>query len=180
MSQQRGIQNTENRGSKNKGEKLRTILDDSTKTIYGMNTSRYMSKDNFLLGDTAFITLDSSLTNIEKVSPDEKNQFTYQSLGNIGTPINNIFNYYPSTFSISSGINSLNYYYLVSSEAKFYDTKSPYIDLSLFFGGNGRSMVDFVFSRNINKNWNIVEKFASSEDKTMRVLGMKFPREGYN
>jgi nicotinamide mononucleotide adenylyltransferase len=31
----------------------------------------------------------------------------------------------------------------------------------------------------INKNWNIVEEFASSEDNTMRVLGMKFPREGY-
>jgi len=31
----------------------------------------------------------------------------------------------------------------------------------------------------INENWNIVEKFASSEDNTMRVLGMKFPREGY-
>ena len=31
----------------------------------------------------------------------------------------------------------------------------------------------------INKNWNIIEKFASSEDNTMRVLGMKFPREGY-
>ena len=31
----------------------------------------------------------------------------------------------------------------------------------------------------INKNWNIVEKFASSEDNTIRVLGMKFPREGY-
>tara|TARA_B110000014_G_scaffold157941_1_gene111061 strand:- start:362 stop:958 length:597 start_codon:yes stop_codon:yes gene_type:complete len=32
----------------------------------------------------------------------------------------------------------------------------------------------------INKNWNIVEKFALSEDTTMRVLGMKFPREGYS
>ena len=32
----------------------------------------------------------------------------------------------------------------------------------------------------IKKNWSIVEGFASSEDKTMRVLGMKFPREGYN
>ena len=32
----------------------------------------------------------------------------------------------------------------------------------------------------IKKNWKIVEDFASSEDKTMRVLGMKFPREGYN
>ena len=31
----------------------------------------------------------------------------------------------------------------------------------------------------IYKNWIIVEKFASSEDNTMRVLGMKFPREGY-
>ena len=32
----------------------------------------------------------------------------------------------------------------------------------------------------IRKNWSVVEGFASSEDKTMRVLGMKFPREGYN
>ena len=31
----------------------------------------------------------------------------------------------------------------------------------------------------INKKWDIVEKFASSEDNTTRVLGMKFPREGY-
>ncbi len=31
----------------------------------------------------------------------------------------------------------------------------------------------------IRENWNVVEKFASSEDNTMRILGMKFPREGY-
>ena len=31
----------------------------------------------------------------------------------------------------------------------------------------------------IRENWNVVEGFASSEDNTMRVLGMKFPREGY-
>ena len=31
----------------------------------------------------------------------------------------------------------------------------------------------------IKKNWAIVEKFASTEDNTMRVLGMKFPKEGY-
>ena len=31
----------------------------------------------------------------------------------------------------------------------------------------------------IRNNWDIVEGFASSEDNTMRVLGMKFPREGY-
>ena len=31
----------------------------------------------------------------------------------------------------------------------------------------------------IKKNWNIVEKFARIEDSTMRVMGMKFPKEGY-
>ena len=31
----------------------------------------------------------------------------------------------------------------------------------------------------IRENWDIVERFASLEDNTMRVLGMKFPREGY-
>jgi len=31
----------------------------------------------------------------------------------------------------------------------------------------------------IREKWNIVKGFASSEDNTMRVLGMKFPREGY-
>jgi hypothetical protein len=31
----------------------------------------------------------------------------------------------------------------------------------------------------IKKNWNIVDKFARTEDSTMRVMGMKFPKEGY-
>jgi len=32
----------------------------------------------------------------------------------------------------------------------------------------------------INENWETVEKFASVEDKTVRIAGMKFPKEGYN
>ena len=32
----------------------------------------------------------------------------------------------------------------------------------------------------IKDNWDIVTNFATSEDQTMRVAGMKFPKEGYN
>jgi hypothetical protein len=32
----------------------------------------------------------------------------------------------------------------------------------------------------IEENWNIVKKFAESEDKTTRILGMKFPKEGWS
>lgn len=31
----------------------------------------------------------------------------------------------------------------------------------------------------IEKNWEIVEKFSKIEDQTTRVVGMKFPKEGY-
>jgi hypothetical protein len=32
----------------------------------------------------------------------------------------------------------------------------------------------------IKNNWDIITNFATSEDQTMRVAGMKFPKEGYN
>lgn len=32
----------------------------------------------------------------------------------------------------------------------------------------------------IQDNWNIIEKFAKMEDLTTRVLGMKFPKEGWS
>jgi len=31
----------------------------------------------------------------------------------------------------------------------------------------------------IEENWNVVEKFAKIEDYTKRVIGMKFPKDGY-
>ena len=32
----------------------------------------------------------------------------------------------------------------------------------------------------INENWEIIKKFASESDMTIRIAGMKFPKEGYN
>ena len=32
----------------------------------------------------------------------------------------------------------------------------------------------------ITENWETVKKFASTEDHTMRIAGMKFPKEGYD
>jgi len=32
----------------------------------------------------------------------------------------------------------------------------------------------------MRNNWDVVKKFASEEDMTIRIAGMKFPKEGYN
>jgi hypothetical protein len=32
----------------------------------------------------------------------------------------------------------------------------------------------------ITRNWHVVEHFAAMKDNTKRVMGMKFPEEGYH
>ena len=174
FSQQRGGNAGQGQSGRQNKENLRTVLDDSTKTIYSMNTSKFMLKENLLRGDTIYQSLDSSLTNFEKVYDDEINIMTLQSLGNVGTPLYDIYNFYSDDFSLQSGLNSLDKYFFRSSTQKFYDTRSPLIDLSLFFGGNGRSIVDFVFSRNINENWNIgFDIHRISADKQIAAIKTK-------
>jgi hypothetical protein len=49
-------------------------------------------------------------------------------------------------------------------------------------GGSDESWRDKVpdqVANIIKKNWNIVDKFARIEDRTTRIMGMKFPKEGY-
>jgi len=49
--------------------------------------------------------------------------------------------------------------------------------------GNISSWEKFVpssIAKIINENWETVKKFASAEDMTTRIAGMKFPKEGYN
>ncbi len=45
--------------------------------------------------------------------------------------------------------------------------------------GEWRSMVPKRVVDIIERSWDVVEKFAQSEDSTTRVMGMKFPKEGY-
>ena len=73
------------------GLNQRTILDDTTKIIYGMKTTSFISKENFLLSDTLFLILDSTLNDIYDISIPEKNQFKYQNLGNLGSPVRIFF-----------------------------------------------------------------------------------------
>ena len=164
----------------------RTILDDSTKILYGMKSTSFISIENFHLSDTSFSTLDSTLNNIYDISIPEKNFFSYQNIGNLGSPVKSIFYRTSNSFNLQSGLSSLQPYINDISTSKFYDTKSPFIDLGLYFGGLGRSKVDFEFSRNINKNWNLtfaINRISSDKqigatknkgDKNIKSSSLKF------
>ena len=54
----------------------RTMLDDSSKVIYSVKTTKFILKKDFGDGDTVFVSPDSSLTNLEKLYRGNTNFYT--------------------------------------------------------------------------------------------------------
>ena len=166
-----------NTGEEEELNNKRTILDDSTYNVYNAKTTLYLEESNLINEDYSFKYLDTTLYNFELFDFPEKYNMKYQNLGNLGTALFDLQYDKPRDIKISSGFNAYFPYYENYKKIKFYDTKSPFIDLNLIFGGLGRSMVDFSFSRSINKNWNLgFDVHRITSDKQIGVTKSKGDR----
>ena len=57
--------------------------------------------------------------------------------------------------------------------------KSKMYDAALGKESNWKDDVPPQVAKIIEENWKIIENFAKDEDKTTRIAGMKFPKDGY-
>lgn len=130
------------------------IVDDTTKLVYGPETSKYTFERHLRDKDSTFFTIDTTLYGIENFEFIKKSSIEYQNLGTNGTALNPIQYVIPRTIGRSSGYQAYEPYLKKPEDFKYYDTKSPFMDLQVAFGALGRSSVDFSFSRNIKPNWN--------------------------
>lgn len=159
------------------------IVDDSTRNIYGPKTTQFIREENLLNNTGSYVTLDTSIYLFERFSEVDLSGRRYQDLGVMGTALFPIF-YTPSeSIGRTSGYNVYTPYAFRPSEIKYYDTKSPFIDLYVMLGGGNRNIVDVGFSRNVNKYWNVgfvyrrvtVDKqLASSGQGDRQVEGAAF------
>jgi len=58
--------------------------------------------------------------------------------------------------------------------------KEKLYDAALGKESDWKSDVPESVAKIIEENWNVVKRYASAEDKTTRVAGMKFPKEGWS
>lgn len=130
------------------------ILDDTSRNVYGPKTTKYLYKQNLRYNEGGYRTVDTLLNNHHKFDLLSKTQNKYQDLGGTGTAALPIFSIPPHLIGATSGFNAYNVYYKENDLIRYYDTKSPFIDLFIKFGGGGRSIVNIDFSRNINSQWN--------------------------
>lgn len=131
-----------------------SIIDDSTKQVYGPNTTQFTYTKNIKYNNPKSYTIDTLVFDFHKFQFMAKRNNTYQNLGNIGTAFSPIYQTSPDIIGGRLGINIYDEYYIPNDYIKIYDTKSPYSKFGIIWGGQGRSVTDVEFSRNIDERSN--------------------------
>lgn len=137
------------------GEGRRTLLDDSTKQVYGPKTTLYFFEKAIKRNNLKLYEQDTLLDNFHNYDPVAKSGWKYQDLGNIGSAAKPMYYSVPEVIGVTSGFHAYDLYFRDPSKRKFFDTKSPFTEMSAFFGGGNRNMLDVAFARNVNPRWNI-------------------------
>lgn len=130
------------------------IVDDSTQSIYGPTTTRWMSQEDFFRNSYRYQPLDTSILNYHRWNYVSRFQYFLTDLGHNGTALRPVFTgVVPAGIGVSSGYDAYDHYF-TSEEPRFFDTQSPYTRMQLVWGGLGRAMTKIEFARNIKPNWN--------------------------
>lgn len=134
---------------------------DSVDINYGPETTRFIMEENLRYGRPYYTNYDSTLQRTHLFNPYDLLDRKYQDLGNVGTAMRPIFFETPEVIGRSSGYYVYDYYFTGPEKIRYYDTQSPYSQLDILLGGNGRAITDVNYSRMINPDWNVGMSFTS-------------------
>lgn len=130
-----------------------SIVDDSTKNVYGPETTRWTTEKDLFDNRPNYRPLDTAVNDYDKWTHVQKYNNFYKDLGNMGTAMSPIFPQAPQVIGATSGFTTYDLYW-TSADPHYFNTKSPYSRMQLIWGGNGRAMTQIEFARNITPRWN--------------------------
>ncbi|MFY0688598.1 MAG: hypothetical protein JXQ90_15595 [Cyclobacteriaceae bacterium] len=130
------------------------ILDDSSSQVYGPSTMEIIYLGDLKDNSGKTHGVDTAVSGLERFSEVQQNSNMYQNLGNLGTALFPVFYDDEPIIGAKSGFLSYDPYFIANSKFKYYDTRSPFMDVGVVFGGNGRGLASVSFSQNVNPNWN--------------------------
>jgi len=132
------------------------ITDDSTELVYGAYTTFYtherLLKNN---QDEIYQNPDTTVYEFEKFNRVDASNRQYQGLGFLGTPLFDLDYNPPEEAGRQFGFSGYDAYFKDPSDIKYFDTKSPFMDLKVVLGGNNRTKIDVGFARNVNEHMNV-------------------------
>ena len=136
-----------------KTRKGSSIVNDSSRTVYGPKTSRWTTEKDFFENRPNFRPIDTTVTNYHRWTYVQRFNNFYKDLGAMGTALSPIFPLVSSSIGATVGFTAYEPYY-ATEEPHLFDTKSPMTRMRVIWGGSGQAMTQIEFSRNISPRWN--------------------------
>ncbi len=136
-----------------------SIIDDSTKQVYGPYTTFYETFDDIKYNRDNLRKIDTLITNFHRFNFVDASDHKLQDLGNIGTAMRPVFYAPPENIGVRSGFDAYRPYYITADQIEFFDTKSPYTLVDAAFGGKGRAITRVMHNRNITPYWDVGIEF---------------------
>lgn len=131
------------------------IVDDTTKRIHGPKTTLVYYEWDIMDGNERKNTVDTSLNALHQFNHVNKFNNFYQDLGSWGTALRPMFYFSPTQIGTLAGINAYQPFLFTPQNVRYFDTKSPFTNAYYVQGARGDQSIDFIYTRNINPNWNI-------------------------
>jgi hypothetical protein len=145
------------------------IVDDSTKQVYGPQSTNYVFEEDIINGSGKKFNPDTAIYDFHNYIKIYHEHEPYQDLGNLGTPASPIFYQSPAQIGKTLGYNGFNLYAYDPDKVKYFDTKSPYSSLSYYQGSRGQQILEGEFYRNVNSQWNV--GFSMKTLSSKKIVG---------
>lgn len=131
------------------------IVDDSTKRIHGPKTTLVYYEEDVMDGNSRKNPVDTSLNAFHQFNHVNRFNNFYQDLGSWGTALRPMFYFSPTQIGTLAGINAYQPFLFTPQNVRYFDTKSPFTNAYYVQGSRGDQSIDFLYTRNINPNWNV-------------------------
>ena len=142
------------------------VLDDSTKVIYGPQTTKLLYESDILRDSTEGAILDTSLTRWTQARFWYHDTTFQQDLGAVVTASRPLL-YQPNIqLGARFGRNAFDKYARNAADIPYYDSRSPYSFFRVVQSGEGEQVFEISYSRSLKKNFSIgiaYERFASNK-----------------
>lgn len=131
------------------------ILDDTTKAIYGTHSTNFYYEEAVVFNDSSRQQLDTTLDYHHLYNFTYTDGVPYQDLGALGSPQQEIFPVASKITGVQLGMNTTNRFAYQNDEVRYFDTKSPYSELTYYQNFNKQEYFDAQFSRSATENFNV-------------------------
>ncbi|NIJ53017.1 putative porin [Dyadobacter arcticus] len=131
------------------------VLDDSTKSIYGPQTTfHYFENDILNNRDSTRYRVDTSLTNFHRWTPMDRSWGKLVDLGNTVTATRYLFFQPRQDIGTQLGMRAYDEYAIKQDEVQYMDTRSQHTELDFISGARKTSLGRFAYTQNVHSRFN--------------------------